>query len=115
MNEKENEKLLRTCQPVTIVPPEPRENGLTLAQGTKIFLADGSEVGNVQKLVLTAEPGGLWQAEVTLLPKAGIIKGAKVNFNQPRPSWWRTFLVRLAGCAVDNTSISSRAKEYRKP
>lgn len=38
----------------------------TLTQGTKVILPDGSELPGVTKIVLTAEPNGLWTADVQI-------------------------------------------------
>lgn len=49
---------------VTIVPPEPTESGLTLTNGTRVLLADGTPLEGVTRIVLTLEPNGIWTAQI---------------------------------------------------
>lgn len=56
-------------QTVTIVP-SPAQNLAhpQLASGTKVLLSDGSELARVTSITLKAEAGGLWEADITVLP-----------------------------------------------
>jgi hypothetical protein len=65
---------------VTIVPPESSESGITRTQGTRVLAADGSEIGGINKIVLTAEPNDLWRAVIHLNPRLGHLHGVAAEF-----------------------------------
>lgn len=66
MNEQAN-----SLSVVTILPaPSQSPNQAQPAQGTKVILSDGSELTGITGLTLTAKAGGVWEATITVLPKA---------------------------------------------
>ena len=55
---------------VTILPPADHKPGQAQpVVGTKVMLSDGSELTGVTSITMTALPGGVWQATITVLPK----------------------------------------------
>jgi hypothetical protein len=36
--------------------------------GTRVMLSDGSELEGVTSITMTAEPGGVWKATITVMP-----------------------------------------------
>lgn len=60
---------------IKIVPPASK-NGITPAQGTKVFLSDGTELDRVTSIKLEASVGGLWQATITCFPEEIVITDA---------------------------------------
>jgi hypothetical protein len=60
---------------VTIVPPASREAGYTPVQGTKILMPSGEAIQGVTKVVLVAEAGGIWSAEIHCHVRVGEMKG----------------------------------------
>ncbi|WP_189659286.1 hypothetical protein [Pseudomonas amygdali] len=60
----------KTLKVVTIIPgPQSRSDGPHLAQGTKVILSDGSELGGVTSVLLYADAGGVWKASIELYPR----------------------------------------------
>ena len=106
---------MRLDQPVTIVPPAPLPSGISLTRGTKVLLEDGSEIGRVTRIVLTADINEAWRAQIDLLPTAGVMKGMVAVVDQKKASWWRTWLCRLAGVQLQVTTLDGEAHEYRQP
>jgi hypothetical protein len=52
-------------QVVRIVPAPMGETDIAhRTSGTKVLLPDGSELPGVAKIILTAEPGDIWRAEI---------------------------------------------------
>lgn len=63
---------------VTILPsPSQSPNQAQPAQGTKVILSDGSELTGITGLTLTAKAGGVWEANITVLPK--VVQSVVVN------------------------------------
>lgn len=59
----------KTLRVVTIVPgPQESPNAPHQAQGTKVILSDGSELGGVTGVTLRADVGGLWKAIIEVYP-----------------------------------------------
>ncbi|WP_317002364.1 hypothetical protein [Pseudomonas syringae] len=60
----------KTLKVVTIIPgPQSRSDGPHLAQGTKVMLSDGSELGGVTSVLLFADAGGVWKASIEVYPR----------------------------------------------
>lgn len=102
-------------QTVTVIPPEPSATGITYSQGTRVVLADGSELGKVTKITLVAEVNDVWRGTIELMPAMGVMKGMQVTINQHNPSWWRTMLCRMAGVVVSKTDHSDDFQQWRLP
>lgn len=100
---------------VTVVPRERTGTGPVLTQGTKLVLDDGTELQGVSGIVLRAEIGGIWTAEVTLHPRVGVMPGMLATIIQEKTSWWRRMFARLAGVTIDTTCLPSDVRSYRKP
>jgi hypothetical protein len=53
----------------TIIPPASLSpNSPMPAMGTRVMLSDGSELTGITSIAMTAEPGGVWKATITVLP-----------------------------------------------
>lgn len=102
-------------QTVTVIPPDPGETGVSRSQGTRVVLADGSELGKVTKITLVAEVNDVWRGTIELMPAMGVMKGMQVTINQHNPSWWRTMLCRMAGVVVSKTDHSDDSQQWRLP
>lgn len=102
-------------QTVTVVPPTPEDGGITKTQGAKVLLADGTELGLVTRIELSAGIGDIWRGTIELMPAAGVMKGMTVSLMPGRASWWRTLLCRLAGVTVDATDMARDSRAWRKP
>jgi len=100
-------------QTVTVIPPEPGETGVSRSQGTRVVLADGTELGKVTKITLVAEINEVWRGTIELMPAMGVMKGMEVSINRPNPSWWRTMLCRMAGVVVSETAIDAHSNRWR--
>lgn len=62
----EPEKFLTVAK---IIPGVKKREGLPhLTRGTRVMLSDGSFLGGVTKIKLTADTNDLWRAEITLMP-----------------------------------------------
>lgn len=107
-----SEKTFRT---VTVVPPDPSENGISLTMGTKVLDEDGNELGPVYAVRLQAEVNSLWTGEIKVYPKVGVMKGMRVEIIQGKASWWRTLLCRMAGVMVDKSSLYDSERTYERP
>jgi hypothetical protein len=100
---------------VTIVPPDVAKPGTgTRTMGTKVLLADGSELQGVTKIVLVAEPNDVWRAEISVMPRMGVMPGMLAQINAGKVSWWRRLLVRLAGYSVqtDQLTVGAEGKSH---
>lgn len=85
---------------VTIIPPDSKPGNPSLASGTRVVLADGSELQGITRLSLSCEPGDVWRAEIHCLPRLGELSGVVADVICPRPKWWRRALCRIAGVKV---------------
>lgn len=56
---------------VRIVPPPPDENGIVLANGTKVYAEDGTQIRGITGITLTAEVGGIWRAKIECMVRVG--------------------------------------------
>lgn len=74
-----------------IVFADQNGEGMSLTQGTKVVLEDGTELQGVRKIVLTAEVNDIWRADIT----------CGVN------------LTGEVGAAVDVTSLASAEREWK--
>lgn len=63
---------------IVIVPPS-RQNGPSLASGTKIFNQDGEEIKGVTRISLSAAPGDVWKANLEVLANFPDVIKAKVD------------------------------------
>ena len=53
----------------TIIPSASlNPNSPQPTMGTRVMLSDGSELEGVTSITMTAEPGGVWKATITVLP-----------------------------------------------
>lgn len=82
----------------TIVPMTGPEGSPTMARGTRVMLADGSELKGVTRIELIAEVDSYWKVRIDCMVNAPTLPGAVVEINHGRPlSWWRKALLRMAG------------------
>lgn len=100
---------------VTVVPPEAEEGHSAKTQGTKVLLADGTELGLVTRIELSADINDLWRGTIELMPAVGVMRGMRVSVLIGQGSWWRTLLCRIAGATVDTTSLADMDSRWRKP
>lgn len=53
----------------TIIPSASlNQNGPLPTMGTRVVLSDGSELTGITSITMTAEPGGVWKATITVTP-----------------------------------------------
>ncbi|MEN5032940.1 hypothetical protein [Pseudomonas sp. Ps21-P2] len=53
----------------TIIPaPSLSPNSPLPTMGTRVMLSDGSELTGITSITMTAEPGGVWKATITVMP-----------------------------------------------
>ena len=101
---------------VTIVPPAPPINGEPCkTQATKVLLEDGSELGNVTRIVLSADINDVWRAQINVIPSMGVMKGMDADIIEGKLSWWRRLLCRMAGVQLHATTLDSTSYQYRLP
>lgn len=85
---------------VTIIPPSSTPGNPSRACGTRVVLADGSELQGITRISLSCEPGDVWRAEIHCFPRVGELAGVAADVIFPRPKWWRRALCQLAGVKV---------------
>ena len=102
-------------QLVTIIPPASAESGHTLVQGTKVLLPTGEAVPGITKVVLVAEAGGIWSAEIHCHARMSEINGVVAHFHRGHFAWWRRLLCRMAGVDIDVTTFDSTSREHGLP
>lgn len=53
----------------TIIPADSlHPNSPQPTMGTRVMLTDGSELTGITSITMTAEPGGVWKATLTVMP-----------------------------------------------
>lgn len=62
---------------ISIIPPEPRENGLTLSQGTKVLDSSGNAIPGITRIELIAEVDEVWRAVLHTTVQPCRIDGVK--------------------------------------
>lgn len=91
-----------------IVPVEHEHGQPCRTMGTKVLTADGSEVGGVQKIVLTAEiEPDVWRAEIHCLVDPPKLAGVLANILYHREGFIRRWIRRLRGISADLTTLAS--------
>jgi hypothetical protein len=54
----------------TIIPSASlNPNSPLPTMGTRVMLSDGSELTGITSITMTAEPGGVWKATITVMPQ----------------------------------------------
>lgn len=81
-------------QLVRIVPVPREDNGLVSTIGTKVYVGD-QELTGVTKIVLTAEVGGIWTADITCHHHMQPMEALAVIHYPKR--WWERAIDWLAG------------------
>jgi hypothetical protein len=72
---------IKALSVVTILPPPQQKPGQAqVTFGTRVMLSDGSELTGVTSITLTATPGDVWQATITVRPERieGIAAKARI-------------------------------------
>lgn len=70
---------------VMILPPAQQKAGQAQPTfGTRVMLSDGSELTGVTSITLTAMPGDVWQATITVPPESLEVIAAKALIIQER-------------------------------
>lgn len=80
---------------VRIVPPSSGVSGLTQTQGTQVYVGDQPLTG-VTKIVLRAEVGGLWTAEIHCYAKMDSMTALATIHEEPK-KWWERLLDWICG------------------
>lgn len=104
-----------TRQLVSIVPHAPVAGTPCMTQGTKVLLADGSELGGITKITLTADINDVWRAQIEVIPSMNAMAGVEAEIVGGEPSWWRRALCRMAGVQLRRTGMERTSTDARKP
>ncbi|MCF7557758.1 hypothetical protein [Pseudomonas petrae] len=64
MSESTNCVSVATIMPADSLHP----NSPQPTMGTRVMLTDGSELTGITSITMTAEPGGVWKATITVMP-----------------------------------------------
>lgn len=80
---------------VRIVPPSPLASGLTQSQGTQVWVGD-KPLSGVTKIVLRAEVGGIWTAEIHCHAKMTAMDALAIIREEPK-KWWERLLDWICG------------------
>lgn len=93
---------------IRIVPPEPSETGVTVAQGTKVYVGD-QEVTGVIRVETSAEVNGVWLAVLTVYaqPPKGTSYVGRVLV-RPIHRWWHRFVKPKVVELTDLTDFAIR-------
>lgn len=102
-------------QKVTIVPPHALQGQACKTHGTKVVLEDGTVLGGVTRIELTACVNDVWRARIEVTPTIGVMAGMEAEIIIGKPSWWRRLLCRIAGVQLRATNLDSAAFQHRLP
>lgn len=100
---------------VTIMPRPDQVPGRPLStMGTKVMLSDGSELSGVTSITLTALPGDVWQANITVLPQRVEVINADAMIIEASPPVSRgdPHVVEITTMGETSGQRARTAKEY---
>lgn len=83
-------------QLIRVIPCEPTSGGLVPTMGTKIMVGD-QELSGVVKIVLTAEVGDIWKADITCHVRMQPMDALAIIHHPKR--WWEKVIDWIAGNA----------------
>jgi hypothetical protein len=82
-------------QVVRIMPREREGAGPLLTRGTKVLTAEGAEIHGITRIVLTADVGDVWRAQIDCIVRPDEIR-ALADVAESL-TWWQRWCLRIAG------------------
>jgi|GEM_PF-2620760 len=99
----------------TIRPVLGEQGKPTPTQGTRVILADGSELGGVQSIEITGKSDDVWRARISCLVTMDEMIDIDGEITERRVvlTWWRRMLLRAAGVTASNiTAMGHQANRW---